>query len=149
MPGPLHMLQRDMRASRKLRHNDLRSLLLDAILEELDVVATTELRIAAVMVRATSRRSENQYGQHPDSKLMFALRRTTFFEAEPLHSTSPTLISCRYVRKIVIAFWSETRPRRRLLGKSFSKQPADQETCAWVTMRQLRCPAEFSGQLHR
>jgi hypothetical protein len=35
------------------------ALLLNAVLEELDVVATTELRIAAVMVRATSRRSES------------------------------------------------------------------------------------------
>jgi len=60
------MLQRNMRASRKKVTMICDALLLNAVLEELDVVATTELRIAAVMVRATSRRSEYQYGQHPD-----------------------------------------------------------------------------------
>jgi phosphoribosylformylglycinamidine (FGAM) synthase PurS component len=51
------MLQRNMRASRKRVTMICDALLLNAVLEELDVVATTELRIAAVMVRATSRRS--------------------------------------------------------------------------------------------
>jgi len=63
--GPLHVLRREMSASSKHRHNDLRlcrSMLLDCF----DFVANTGLRIAAVMVRATSRRSEYQYGQHPD-----------------------------------------------------------------------------------